>query len=522
MGRFQIQWRALDLRADALQAFRGVFLGSPGTFMFESSVVVPGFSRFSFMGDAHGPLGEILTYDLHARRLTIARESRSETIEVESLFAWLNTQLMKRRIEVPPELPFDFNLGYAGVFGYELKGETGGSLAWRSDTHDAAFVFATRLVAIDHLEGKTWLLHLVDGEAARARAEAWFDTIEAVLSAPADAGGAVASAQAGAPRRKLSLAEVEAWIARHAEIRHDRPSYIAKIREALTEIVNGESYEICLTNLVSFPFEGSPFALYRAMRELSPAPHAAYFDIGDFSHVGSSPERFLCVDRHGHAEAKPIKGTRPRGRTPEEDQALIDDLLASEKDRAENLMIVDLLRNDLGQVSRLGSVHVPKLFDVETYSHVHQLVSTIRGTLKAEVSGLECLRAAFPGGSMTGAPKKRTMEIIDRIEQGPRGIYSGALGWLGLSGACDFNIVIRSVTIQGGRARLGVGGAITALSDPVEEFDETIVKARGVIEAVERLAALERAEAEQAPPPELSCAMAQAEAPHAAAGATAV
>jgi para-aminobenzoate synthetase len=135
----------------------------------------------------------------------------------------------------------------------------------------------------------------------------------------------------------------------------------------------------------------------------------------------------------------------------------------------------------------MGSVHVPKLFDVETYSHVHQLVSTVRGTLKPGVSSVGCIRATFPGGSMTGAPKKRTMEIIDRLEQGPRGIYSGALGWFGTSGACDFSIVIRSVTISAGTAHLGVGGAITALSDPDEEFDETMVKARGIVEAVEHV-----------------------------------
>ncbi|WP_414444524.1 aminodeoxychorismate synthase component I [Burkholderia sp. 22PA0106] len=505
MDRLQIQCRALDICPDALHAFGRVFPSSKSRFLFESSVVVPGFSRFTFMGDAHGPLGETVTYDLAARSVTIERAGGTEVAQVDSLFDWLKARLDAHRIEAAAELPFDFNLGYAGVFGYELKGETTGSRAWRSDTHDAAFIFATRLVAIDHLERKTWLLHLSGDAEGRAQADAWIERTQAALEAsvelPAPASSAALAASAArsesAPRRKLTLAEVEAWIAKHAAMRHDRPTYIAKIREALAEIVDGESYEICMTNLITFAFEHPAFDLYRTMRELSPAPHAAYFDIGGFAHVGASPERFLSVDRHGHAEAKPIKGTRPRGRNPDEDAALIAELAASEKDRAENLMIVDLLRNDLGQVSRIGSVHVPKLFDVETYSHVHQLVSTVRGTLKAGVSGVDCLRAAFPGGSMTGAPKQRTMEIIDRLEGGARGIYSGALGWFGLSGACDFNIVIRSVTLHGGRAQLGVGGAITALSDPAEEFDETIVKARGVIEAVERLAAEDAALATQ-------------------------
>jgi para-aminobenzoate synthetase len=270
-------------------------------------------------------------------------------------------------------------------------------------------------------------------------------------------------------------------------MRHDRRTYVEKIGAALKEIVHGESYEICLTNLITFPFERSPLDLYRSMRNLTPAPHAAFFHIDDLYLVSASPERLMCVDRRRVVEAKPIKGTRPRGRTGDEDTALVQALRESEKDRAENLMIVDLLRNDLGQVCELGSVHVPKLFDVETYSHVHQLVSTIRGTLKEGISSVDCLRAVFPGGSMTGAPKKRTIEIIDRLEEGPRGIYSGALGWFGLSGACDFNIVIRSLSIDRGIARLGVGGAITALSDPEDEFEETMVKARGVIEAIEAI-----------------------------------
>ena len=498
MSVFQVQCKVLEGCPDALATFRQVFSRSSSRFLLESSVVIEGFSRFSFMGDAYGPHGESIIYDLRTQQATVERDGRSETLRVSSLFDLLKTNLEARRIEAPAGLPFGFDLGYAGVFGYELKGETTGEMVYQSGAHDAAFIFATRLIALDHAERKTYLLYLTQDDAQRDQAVAWFDTVERGLRAQADTQRSIDVREAAPARKKLSLQEVEAWIARNAHLRHDRQTYIAKIREALTEIVNGESYEICLTNMISFPFERSPFDLYCAMRELSPAPHAAYFSIGDFALVGSSPERFLSVDRHGCAEAKPIKGTRPRGRTPDEDAALIEDLRSSEKDRAENLMIVDLLRNDLGQVCTIGSVHVPKLFDVETYSHVHQLVSTIRGTLKPGVSTVDCIRAAFPGGSMTGAPKKRTMEIIDRLEEGPRGIYSGALGWFGLSGACDFNIVIRSVLIDRGNAQLGVGGAITALSDPVEEFDETIVKARGVVEAVERLAA-EKPHASEAP-----------------------
>jgi para-aminobenzoate synthetase len=266
--------------------------------------------------------------------------------------------------------------------------------------------------------------------------------------------------------------------------RHDRGAYLDRIADCLEEIRNGESYEICLTNAVTAPLTIDPARTFSLLRRSSPVPYGALLEFPDVAILSASPERFLTVGPDRLVESKPIKGTRPRGATPADDEALHDDLATNAKDRAENLMIVDLIRNDLNRVCEIGTVHVPKLFDVETYAPVHQLVSTIRGTMRPEASAVDCVRETFPGGSMTGAPKLRTMQIIDRLEDGPRGFYSGALGWFGLSGAADLSIVIRTLTATKGSVSFGVGGAVVALSDAEEEFEETVVKSRAMVTAL--------------------------------------
>jgi para-aminobenzoate synthetase len=266
--------------------------------------------------------------------------------------------------------------------------------------------------------------------------------------------------------------------------RHDRGAYLDRIADCLDEIRDGESYEVCLTNAVDVPVAIDPRRTFSWLRRTSPVPYGALLEFPDVAVLSASPERYLTVDRDRVVESKPIKGTRPRGATPADDEALHDDLAANVKDRAENLMIVDLIRNDLNRVCDIGTVHVPKLFDVETYAPVHQLVSTIRGRLRPDASAVDCVRETFPGGSMTGAPKLRTMQIIDRLEDGPRGFYSGALGWFALSGAADLSIVIRTLVATQGRVSFGVGGAIVALSDADEEFEETVVKSRAMVTAL--------------------------------------
>ena len=220
-----------------------------------------------------------------------------------------------------------------------------------------------------------------------------------------------------------------------------------------------------------------------ALRAASPVSYGAYLNLGDVKVLSASPERFLQLDG-GRVETRPIKGTRPRGATPDEDGALAAGLLASEKDRAENLMIVDLLRNDLGKVCRVGSVRVPKLFDLEGYASVWHLVSTVCGELRSGLDSVDLLRACFPGGSVTGCPKIRAMEIIEELEPVRRGVYCGAIGYLSFTGAMDTNIGIRTLVLRDGRMDLQVGGAVTYDSDPEAEYAETLAKGGALLGAL--------------------------------------
>jgi para-aminobenzoate synthetase len=473
---FRVHVRSLPVLPDAEAAFDELFADSPHRFWLDSSAVIEGLSRFSFMGDGSGPLAEYVTYDVATGTVAVERGGTVTCVE-QRFFDYLDEQLRRRAAPVPDGLPFDFNLGYVGCLGYELKAETGGDAAHRADTPDAALLFADRMLALDLLEGTCHLLALsADGDDAGALA--WLEkTSIRLLDLPRhrDQRRTVAGALVG-------MTDPAAQRAMTA--RHDRTAYLDRIDACMDEIHDGESYEVCLTNTVTAQAEIDPRSTYGWLRRISPVPYGALLEFGDVAVLSVSPERFLTVGPDRVVESKPIKGTRPRGATPAEDEALRQDLGDQPKDRAENLMIVDLIRNDLNTVCEIGSVHVPRLFAVETYAPVHQLVSTIRGTLRPDASAVDCVRATFPGGSMTGAPKRRTMQIIDRLEEGARGFYSGALGWFGLGGAADLSIVIRTLTAGAGKVTFGVGGAIVALSDADEEYEETVVKSRAMVTAL--------------------------------------
>ena len=263
-----------------------------------------------------------------------------------------------------------------------------------------------------------------------------------------------------------------------------RKAYLESIAIAKSHIAAGDAYEICLTHGSTAPFRGDPLRLFRALVLASPAPYAAFLDLPEGAIVSSSPEKFVSLDAQRVAESRPIKGTRPRGATPAEDRALAADLAAAEKDRAENAMIVDLVRNDLGRVCEWGSVEVPAFGTVEPYATVHQLVSTVRGKLAPQHSAVDLLQACFPPGSMTGAPKIEAMKILESLEPLERGVYAGALGFIDFDGTMDTSVVIRAAVVREGRATFHVGGAIIADSEPEAEHAETLHKARAMVASI--------------------------------------
>jgi para-aminobenzoate synthetase component I len=263
----------------------------------------------------------------------------------------------------------------------------------------------------------------------------------------------------------------------------DRATYLRMIERAIEYIRAGDCFQVNIAQRLQMPATIAPLDLYEKLRTRNPAPFAGYFDLGEHVILSASPERFLRVD-NGEVETRPIKGTRPRGMNVVEDQRLAHELQASAKDRAENVMIVDLLRNDLGRVCEYGSIRVDALCRLESYEFVHHLVSEVRGRLRAGLGPIDLLRAAFPGGSVTGAPKIRAMEIIAELEKTARGAYCGSLGFIGFDGSMDTNLLIRTFVYGNGWVHFSVGGGIVADSIPETEYAETWHKAEGMLRAL--------------------------------------
>jgi len=350
------------------------------------------------------------------------------------------------------------------------------------------------VLAWDHVTSQAWLMSTgvpeTDNGARATRAHERAAQVMDWLSSGASRGDSKVSKTPGLgsqARPTPPAYQVEGgWWPRSLELRSSftREGYLDAVARVREYIFAGDIFQANLSQRFEAPLEGSPWSFYRRLRARNAAPFAAYMDSPEAVIVSASPERFLSVDASGHVETRPIKGTRPRGVGPEHDAALGQALAESAKDRAENLMIVDLMRNDLSRVCAPGSVRVSELFSLERYATVHHLVSTVVGELEVGCDALHLLRAAFPGGSITGAPKLRAMEIIAEMEPSRRGVYCGSIGYWSLTGDLDTNIAIRTAIVQGNRVFFSAGGGIVADSDPAQEYDETLDKARGLIDAL--------------------------------------
>ena len=388
-------------------------------------------------------------------------------------FAVLRGLLSEFRLARPPAAP-PLIAGAIGYFSYDLGRfveRIPDNTADDAPVADCHLGFYGAVAALDHVAGRAWVCAIgapeTDPAAAKRLAERRAEELAAMVG------------QEQAPVERVAWPVGADTTALQIASNFTHGDYLRAVRRAKDYIAAGDIYEVNLSQRLSAPLASDAWSLYRRLTDLNPAPFAAYFETPEAAIISCSPERFLQV-RSGEVETRPIKGTRPRGATPEEDTHLAAELLASEKDRAENVMIVDLERNDLGRVCEFGSVHVPELFALESYATVHHLVSTVRGRLRPDQTALDCLRASFPGGSITGAPKVRAMEIIEELEPTRRGVYTGAIGYLCFSGEMDVNIVIRTLVVMNGTAYFQVGGAIVADSDPEAEYQETLDKARAL------------------------------------------
>ena len=483
--------RGVQLRAERIGAapdparlFETLFGRAANAVWLDSSLAPNGSaaaerSRFSILADDGGPFGQSIRHSSGTTRVSVGNAS---VMTEGPFFRWLDGAWGRPDLRAPEDYPCEFTLGWLGYLGYELKRETGGSDV-TAESPDACLLFAGRAVVLDHVDGTAWLLAL-DG----ADAGDWLETARAATEAAS--GPAAAS---GRDDRVSGVVEPVApapgpdFAARDSEV-----SYKSKITQAQHEITEGNTYEVCLTTSLAAELPAGaldPRQAYLALRRRNPAPFASYLRFGDLTVASTSPERFLRITADGGMRAEPIKGTRQRDADPARDALLRHELESSPKDRAENIMIVDLLRNDLSHFAVPGTVSVSRLCAIESYATVHQMVSTIDARLRPGMPRAEAVAACFPAGSMTGAPKVSTMGILDRLEGAPRGVYSGAIGYFSLNGATDLAVAIRTLVLRelpggGTGLSLGVGGAITADSTAHEEYEEIRTKAFGVLSAL--------------------------------------
>jgi len=491
----------LELAAPFWQ-YRRAFEFSPYSFLLDSAKDPEKLGRFSFLGGdpflVYKAKRELRAVQPAVAHIEVTRRHDSEgrllprpLVETRTGDVFDDLRELLRESYVDPEsysaLPVPLLAGAVGYFGYEAGYFVEDMPDLGADDlalPDVYFMFHDVLLAHCHQTNRSYLSVVGRGATegiARKRATRQRDEMLR----------RIAEFEADPPSLEWTGPTTDSAESTQVEVKShfDLDGYCTLVERCKEHIFAGDIFEVCLTHRLEAPLTGQPWDLYQELRRINPAPFASYLQVPEGHVISSSPERYISLGPDRVAESRPIKGTRRRGATPQEDKEIFQELFSSVKDRAENVMIVDLVRNDFGRVCKFGTVHVPELMIVEPYATVFQMVSTIRGELEEGLDALDLVRASFPGGSMTGAPKIEAMKIIDRLEPVKRGIYSGAIGYFDFSGAMDLSIVIRTLVERQGRCYFNVGGAIVADSIPQAEYYETLDKARALITALRNLQA---------------------------------
>jgi anthranilate synthase component 1 len=425
------------------------------------------FGRYSFIG-----LPAATRIEVYGDHISVINNSERQEIEADDPLAFIESYLSRFKVSPYPGLP-RFCGGLVGYFGYDVVRYIERRLAGRAapdrlGTPDILLLLSEELAVVDNLSGKLYLIVYADPlmdesySAAKKRLKELLANLRKPVQIPAEE-----------PRKPgEAISEFQ------------ESDFIAAVERAKRYIFDGDIMQVVLSQRTSKPYGASPLALYRALRSLNPSPYMFYYHFGDFHVVGASPE--ILVRLEGETvTVRPIAGTRPRGKTASEDAALAADLLADPKERAEHLMLMDLGRNDVGRVAQIGTVAVTENMQIEHYSHVMHIVSNVDGKLKPGLKAMDVLRATFPAGTVSGAPKVRAMEIIDELEASRRGIYAGAVGYLGFNGDMDLAIAIRTGVIKENRLHVQAGACIVDDSMPRNEWIETQNKAKALLRAAE-------------------------------------
>jgi len=465
----------------APQAFE-LFKERPFSFFLDSGMDPEKLGRYSFIGS-----DPFLVLRSRGRRIELLQGDRHEVI-TGNLFDVLG-ELLEKYATTPNSSPIPFTGGAVGYFSYDLCHFIERLPATAIDDlqlPECYLAFYDVVLAFDHLEGRSYIASTgfpeMEEDKRIKRARERLDQLRDMIAGTPCPEMASSSKEAETPCPEIACSSKSS---KRVVLRANftREQYIEAVAAAREHICAGDIFQVNLSQRFEADLPISPYELYRRLRLINPAPFASYLNLDGVTVVSASPERFLRVEGD-LVQTRPIKGTRPRGASVVEDEVMARELLSSVKDRAENVMIVDLERNDLGRVCRYGTVRVRELCLLETYATVFHLTSTVEGRLRQGKTRIDLLKATFPGGSITGAPKVRAMEIIDELEPTKRSVYTGSIGYLSFSGEMDINIVIRTFLIKDGRAYFQVGGGIVYDSDPEAEYLETLDKGRALIEAL--------------------------------------